>query len=217
MAENNKRKWIVLALVAALAIIVVIVIAGRAQAPAVPIVKVSREDLSSAITSNGKVEPISPFVMRAQLDTFIEKIYVVEGQNVKKGQRLLDLNVKDAQAQLAQGQAKLLTAEEALRVAKGGGQPAEAAQATGALATAVAQRDRLQRTHDALQRLIDQHAATKDELAANDVDLAKAQADVTRLTGYGFARHLVMEELRAAGGNVDQALAALFAKSFHVP
>jgi HlyD family secretion protein len=120
--------------------------------------------------------------MRAQLDTFIEKIYVVEGQNVKKGQRLLDLNVKDAEAQLAQARSRLLSAEESLRVAQGGGQPAEAAQASGALATAIAQRDRLQRTHDALQRLIEQHAATKDELAANDVDLAKAQAEVTRLT-----------------------------------
>ncbi len=119
--------------------------------------------------------------MRAQLDTFVEKIHVVEGQNVKKGQPLLELNVRDAEAQLSQARAKLLRAQENLRVAKGGGQPADAAQASGALATAVAQRDRLQRTHDALLRLIDQHAATKDELAANDLELAKAQAEVTRL------------------------------------
>jgi HlyD family secretion protein len=46
----------------------------------------------------------------------------------------------------------------------------------------VAQRDRLQRSHDGLLRLIDQHAATKDELAANDLDLTKAQSEVTRLT-----------------------------------
>ena len=34
--------------------------------------------------------------MRAQLDTFVEKVEAVEGQAVKKGQLLLELNVKDA-------------------------------------------------------------------------------------------------------------------------
>jgi DNA damage-inducible protein 1 len=43
------------------------------------------------------------------------------------------------------------------------------------------------------------------------------EADITRLTGMGFPRDKVLEELRAANGNVDQALAALFAKSFRVP
>ena len=152
-----------------------------------PVVKISaltpiRENIVASISSNGKVEPISPFVMRAQLDTFVEKIRVVEGQAVKKGQPLLELNVKDAEAQLAEARSKLLRAQNDLRVAKSGGRPDAAAQAAGALATVVAQRDRLQRSHDALLRLIEQHAATKDELAANDLELTKAQAEVTRLT-----------------------------------
>jgi HlyD family secretion protein len=152
-----------------------------------PVVKISavtpvRENIVASISSNGKVEPISPFAMRAQLDTFIEKIRVVEGQPIKKGQPLLDLNVKDAEAQLAEARSKLLRAQNDLRVARSGGRPDAAAQAAGALSTAVAQRDRLQRSHDALLRLIEQHAATKDELAANDLELTKAQAEVARLT-----------------------------------
>lgn len=161
--------------------LILIKVSGRQPVAKISAVVPVRQNVVASISSNGKVEPISPFVMRAQLDTFVEKIHVVEGQNVKKGQPLLELNVRDAEAQLAQARAKLLRAQENLRVAKGGGQPADAAQASGALATAVAQRDRLQRTHDALLRLIDQHAATKDELAANDLELAKAQAEVTRL------------------------------------
>ncbi|MGC1904229.1 MAG: efflux RND transporter periplasmic adaptor subunit [Candidatus Acidiferrum sp.] len=180
--ERHLRNRILIFLAVALVLALILIkVSGRQPVAKISAVVPVRQNVVASISSNGKVEPISPFVMRAQLDTFVEKIHVVEGQNVKKGQPLLELNVRDAEAQLAQARAKLLRAQENLRVAKGGGQPADAAQASGALATAVAQRDRLQRTHDALLRLIDQHAATKDELAANDLELAKAQAEVTRL------------------------------------
>src|SRR5690348_1700194 len=172
MDRRLRNRLLFFLLAAAILAYLLFLLSGRQPVTKLSAVVPSHENIVASISSNGKVEPISPFVMRAQLDTFVEKIYVVEGQNVKKGQRLLDLNVKDVIAQLAQARAKLLSAQEALRVANGGGAPAEAAQATGALATAIAQRDRLQRTRDALQRLIDQHAATKDEIAANDVELA---------------------------------------------
>ena len=43
------------------------------------------------------------------------------------------------------------------------------------------------------------------------------ESDIAKLVNYGFNRHQVLEELTRANGNVDQALAALFAKSFVVP
>ena len=43
------------------------------------------------------------------------------------------------------------------------------------------------------------------------------EADVKKLMDYGFTRQQVIDELTRAGGNVDQALAALFAKSFQMP
>src|SRR5262249_40935246 len=77
---------------------------------------------------------------------------------------------------------KLLHAEDDLRAAKAGGRSDEAAKVQGALSTAIANRDRLQRNHDALQRLIGEQAATKEELAANDLELGKAQSQVAQLT-----------------------------------
>ena len=182
MDRRLRNRILIFLLLAGVLTLVLIKASGRQ-----PVVKISavtpvRENIVASISSNGKVEPISPFAMRAQLDTFIEKIRVVEGQPIKKGQPLLDLNVKDAEAQLAEARSKLLRAQNDLRVARSGGRPDAAAQAAGALSTAVAQRDRLQRSHDALLRLIEQHAATKDELAANDLELTKAQAEVARLT-----------------------------------
>ncbi len=182
MDRRLRNRILIFLLLAAVTAVILIKATGRQ-----PVVKISavtpvRENIVASISSNGKVEPISPFVMRAQLDTFVEKIYVVEGQAVKKGQPLLELNVKDAEAQLAQARSKLLRAQNDLRVAKGGGRSDTAAQVSGALATAIAQRDRLQRSHDALLRLIEQHAATSDEFAANDLELTRAQSEVTRLT-----------------------------------
>ena len=157
-------------------------LSGRKPAAKISAVMPTRENLASSITSNGKVEPIEPYVMRAQLDTFVERVHAKEGQQVKKGQLLLELNVKDASAQLSEAQSKLLRAQEDLRAAKGGGRTDSAAQVAGDLAKMQAERDRLQKNHDALMRLIAQQAATQDELAANDLALGKAQAEVTRLT-----------------------------------
>jgi HlyD family secretion protein len=182
MDRRLRNRIVIFLLLAGVLALVLIKVSGRQPVAKISAVTPVRENIIASISSNGKVEPISPFVMRAQLDTFVEKIRVVEGQPVKKGQPMLELNVKDAEAQLAEARSKLLRAQNDLRVANNGGRPDAAAQAVGAVSTAVAQRDRLQRSHDALLRLIEQHAATKDELAANDVDLTKAQAEVARLT-----------------------------------
>ena len=177
--RNRILTFLALAVVVAIVLIRMI---GRQPIAKISAVTPARENVISSISSNGKVEPIAPYVMRAQLDTFVEKLYVAEGQEIKKGQLLMELNVKDAQARLAEARAKLLRAEDDLKAAQAGGRADEVARTASALATATALRDRLQRNHDALERLMAQHAATKEELAANDLELGKAQAHLRELT-----------------------------------
>lgn len=181
--DRRLRNRIVMFLVLAGIVVYLLVrLSGRQPVAKISAVTPVRENVIASISSNGKVEPIGPFVVRAQLDTFVEKISAVEGQHVRKGQVLLELNVKDAAAQFAEARSKLLRAEDDLRAAKAGGRTDEAAKTEGALATALAQRDRLQRNHEALLRLIAEQAATKEELAANDLQLATADAQVKQLT-----------------------------------
>src|SRR4029077_1696051 len=132
MAEERKR-WVGLVMGAAVVVLVVIGLASREQAPAVETAKATRETLSSTITSNGKVEPIEPHIMRAGLATFVEKVMAVEGQTVRRGQRILTLNTADARAQLAQARSDLLTAEDQRRAARAGGPADELAQIEGDL------------------------------------------------------------------------------------
>src|SRR6266404_686554 len=181
--ERKLRNRILIFLVLAAGVAYLLVrLSGRQPVAKIMAVKPVRENLVASVSSNGKVEPISPYVMRAQLDTFVEKVHVLEGQAVKKGQLLLELDVKDAAALLAQAQSRLLQAQDDLRAAQGGGRSDAAAKASGDLAKAIAEHDRVRRNHDALQRLIAQQAATKDELAANELELTKTQTDVDRLT-----------------------------------
>ena len=182
MDRRLRNRILIFLILAAVVAIVLVRLSGRQPVAKISAVSPIRENVISSISSNGKVEPIAPFVVRAQLDTFVERISAVEGQPVKKGQLLLELNVKDAAAQLAEARSKLLRAEDDLGAAKAGGRTDEAAKTEGQLAAAIALRDRLQRNHDSLERLIAQQAATKDELAMNDLDLAKAEAQVKQLT-----------------------------------
>jgi HlyD family secretion protein len=183
MDQRKLRNRILLFLVVAGIVAYVLVrLSGREPVAKIAAVMPVRDNLVSSISSNGKVEPISPFVMRAPLDTFVEKVTGVEGQQAKKGQLLLELNVRDARAQLDDAEGRLLRANDELRAAQGGGKPDEAARIAGDLAKAQGDRDRLLRNHDALERLIAKQAATRDELAANDLALSNAQAEVKRLS-----------------------------------
>lgn len=200
MDRRLRNRIVIFLVLAGVAAFVLVKISGRQPVAKISAVTPIREDLASSIDSNGKVEPIAPFIVRAQLDTFVEKVSAVEGQQVKKGQLLLQLNVNDATAQLAEARAKLLRAEDDLRSAKAGGRADDAARATGDLAKAEADRDRLQKIHDALERLIAKQAATQDELAANELALAKAKAEVERLAGAKkeFGLDLSLSTSRAA-------------------
>ena len=181
--DRRLRNRILLYLLLAGALAYVLVgLSGRKPVPKISAVTPMRENLVSSISSNGKVEPISPYVMRAQLDTFVEKVRATEGQTVKRGRVILELDVKDVAAKLSEAKGKLLRAQDDLRTAKAGGRTDDAARVAGDLAKAQAERDRLQKNQEGLQRLIKQQAATEDELAANDLALTKAQAEVTRLT-----------------------------------
>jgi HlyD family secretion protein len=200
MEKKIRNRALLFLLLAGIVAYVGVRLSGRQPVAKISAMTPMRENIASSISSNGKVEPISPHSVRAQLDTFVDKVHVSEGQNVKKGQLLLELNVKDAAAQLAQAKSKLLRAEDDLRAAKAGGRTDEAARVNGDLATALAERDRLQKNHESLQRLLMQGAATKDELASNELALMKMQSDVSRLTAakQEFARQVSLDGSRGA-------------------
>jgi HlyD family secretion protein len=182
MAENSKRKKIILTVSVALFVLVVAgAIVMRRQAPLVPVVEVGREDLNATITSNGKVEPISPAVAHAEFPTFVSRVMASEGQAVRRGQVILTLNAADIRSQLAQAHADLLTAQTDLQNARAGGTPEEVARLEGDLQAAQLEVANLERKEKALEALAAKQAATQEEVAQNQASLAKARANLQAL------------------------------------
>src|SRR6266851_2190431 len=111
----GRRLWIIV--VGAVMLIVLLVFLGRRGSTArVAVADVVRENLSSVVSTNGKVEPVTPRSFRARYPTIVERVYAVEGQQVKRGQMLFALDDSEVQADLAQARADLATQEEALTV-----------------------------------------------------------------------------------------------------
>ncbi|HEV2521165.1 MAG TPA: efflux RND transporter periplasmic adaptor subunit [Candidatus Acidoferrales bacterium] len=176
----GRRLWIVV--VSALALTAVLVfLSGRRSTARVAVADVKRESLSSVVSTNGKVEPVMPRSFRAEFPTFVNRVYAVEGQQVKRGQQLFSLDDTGVQAELSQARADLATQEEALRVAKTGGQASLVAKAAADLAKAKASRDQLRRDNDSLTTLVAQKAATPQELQEKQLQLVQAEADVQSL------------------------------------
>src|SRR5882757_9764506 len=108
MDRRLRNRLLLFLLAAGILAYVLVLLTGRQPVAKLSAVKPTRENIVSSISSNGKVEPISPYVMRAQLDTFVEKVRATEGQTVKRGRVILELDVKDVAAKLSEAKGKLL-------------------------------------------------------------------------------------------------------------
>jgi HlyD family secretion protein len=173
----GRRLWILVG--GALVLIALLVfLGGRGSTARVAVADVLRENVSSVVSTNGKVEPITPRSFRAGYPTFVDRVYVVEGQQVKRGEMLFSLDDTQVRADLAQARADLDSQEEALSVAKAGGHASQVATAAADLQKAQASRDQLRRDNESLSKLVAEKAATGEELAQNRLQLAQAESDV---------------------------------------
>jgi len=157
-------------------VIVIFQIWRTGDVPEVRATRVTRRDLSTWVTSNGKVEPIAPHVIEARVTTFVRKVFVKEGAAVKRGQRLLTLDDDDVQARLAKARGDLLSAKEELRAARSGGPPDETAQLAADIKRSDAELSQLRREAESLRRLVKKQAATREEVDRNAVALQRAEA-----------------------------------------
>jgi HlyD family secretion protein len=181
MTKRKKTKWSILALSAGLAVIVLVMLASRGQGPIVPVIKIVHGDLNAVVTSNGKVEPISPTIARAEFAGFVSHVFASEGQTVHRGQTILTLDSTDLSSQLAQAQAALLAAKTDLRNSRAGGPPETVAELQGEIEQAQVEIQNLERKHKLLLDLVAKQAATRDELAQNEANLTKARATLQTL------------------------------------
>jgi len=178
--SGNSGKSTTLALILLSVGVLVFVLAAREardRPTAISVTRATHQNLSSWITTNGKVEPLEPHTIQSQLTTFIETVALKEGQSVNRGQVLMTLNAKDLKTELAHMREQLVAAENERKIAVGGGSPEEIAQLDSDLAKTNAEIDRLRSERDSLERLYAQQAATRQEVEQAKTALSKAEAD----------------------------------------
>ena len=181
MSFLSRRVWLFVAGAALLAIGLLFYLNSRRPVPQVTLAPLTRGNLNSWITSNGKVEPVNPYALRAKFDGFVTAVPAVEGSAVRPGELLVTLDDSELRAQLDQERAQLASEEDDLRAAEAGGRANQLARVNGDLHVAEMQRDLLQRQQESLTKLAAQKAATPQEVEKNQEDLVRATADVEQL------------------------------------
>lgn len=139
---------------------------------------VQRGPIRSLISTNGKVEPVQNFEAHAPIATTVKRILVKEGDHVRKGQLLLQLDDDDIRAQAAKAQAQIKAAQANLDATKNSGTQEEILTLHAQLTKARTARDTAQHNLDALKRLQQEGAASPGEVRQAEVTLQNAQADL---------------------------------------
>jgi len=160
------------------ALVIVLVLAGlagREPRPQVQVAQATRENLLASINSNGKVEPLVPHELRAQVNTFVRRVTASEGQEVKAGQLLAELDSAEVQAEVARLRNELLAAQDELRASRAGGAAEARAKLEADLRQAEADVPRLRQELAALERLQAKQAAAQAEIDDAKLQLARAE------------------------------------------
>src|SRR5580658_6454167 len=84
------------------------------HAPAAPVVKVVRRDLSNQLEIASEFEPLQEIEVYAKVSGYIKKLYVDWGTHVKEGQILAELEIPELQQQLQQDEASARRSEQDL-------------------------------------------------------------------------------------------------------
>ncbi|MGA9307979.1 MAG: efflux RND transporter periplasmic adaptor subunit, partial [Candidatus Sulfotelmatobacter sp.] len=176
---SKRRTWLsVGAIAVALAIIPVFTRPGPLR---VRTTTVERGPIRSLISTNGKVEPIRNFEAHSPAATTVKHLFVKEGDHVRQGQLLLQLDDASLRSQAAQAQAQIKAAQADQADVDTGGTREEMLTLDAQLIKARSARDAAQRNLDALRRLQQQGAASAGEVKQAEDTLRQAQADATLL------------------------------------
>jgi len=176
----SRRRWIWLAF-ALLAVLAVLYSYLRQTPLKVRVTAVGRGAIRSVVSTNGKIEPIQNFEAHAPISTTVKLLLVKEGDHVRKGQLLLQLDDADIRTQAARAQAQVKTAQADQAAQETGGTHEEVLTISAQLIKARSARDAAQRNLDAYRRLQQQGAASPGEVRQAEDALQRAQADVTLL------------------------------------
>ena len=174
---GTRRRWIWIGAALVIAVILFASFASRDDSVPVTAAEVSRNTIRSVISTNGKIEPIENFEAHAPIGTTVKRVLVKEGEHVRKGQLLVELDAAHARSDAARALAGVRASQADMSALESGGTHEEVLSLEAELAKARVDYDRAQHNLEALQRLAQTGAASPGEVRAaqEQVDTAAAQ------------------------------------------
>ena len=171
---------------------------------------VERSTIRSVISTNGKVEPLQSFEAHAPVGTTVKKLLVKEGDRVKKGQLLAQLDDADARSQAARALAQVRASQADVNALQNGGNREEVLTLDAQLVKSRNGRNTAQRNLEALKRLQQQGAASPGEVKQAQDQLAGAEADLELVQQKQKARYSQpeVEKVEAEKAQAQSAYAA---------
>ena len=186
------------------------VVTSRLRGPAVPVVSAARRPLVQRVVASGRVLPPSRIQLGSTLTTTVKAVRVDEGDRVKAGQLLVQLDDSAEQAALAQARGGVAQAQARLRQLRGVSSPVALESVRQAELTLRQSEDRYRR----LQPLARRGAVSQADLdeATRAVELARSRQQAAAAQAAGTARagsdsQIVLSGLEQARAAQDAAQA----------
>lgn len=180
--NSNSRRWLTTAVAIIAAVVLFASFASR-RGDSVPVraATVVRDNIQSLVSTNGKVEPVQNFEAHSPIPTTVKRVLVKEGDHIKRGQLLLQLDDAEARSQAARALAQLKGAQADVNAIQQGGTQEEVLTLDAQLVKAKTARDTAQRDLNATRILQQKNLASAGEVKEAENRLQSAEADLQLL------------------------------------
>lgn len=175
------KKALVILLIAAAVVVTLAVFRKQSDAPEIAFAKVTRETISSTLSTNGKVEPIEFEDVRVETSGLVKRVFVKLGDAVRAGQTIAQLSQPGISEDLQASEARVAQARVALETLKAGGRSSEQAELESELNRLKGQRTSAQLNLESLQRLQRANAATMFEVESSRANVKDLDAQIQGL------------------------------------
>jgi HlyD family secretion protein len=176
-----RHRWLMLSAGVVAAVVLLGSFMSRGDALLVRAAPVERNTIRSIVSTNGKVEPVRNFEVHAPIGTTVKRLLVKEGDHVKKGQLMVQLNDAEARSQAAKALSQVRASQADISAIESGGNREEVLTIESQLAKAQTARDGAQRNLEAMRRLEQKGAASPGEAKQAENQLAVAESDLRLL------------------------------------
>jgi HlyD family secretion protein len=189
----------------------------------VPFAKADRQRLESTLVTNGKVEPSEWADVRAEREGLIQKVHVERGQRIAQGAPIVELDAREARADLAAAETRVAQAKAELQTARSGGTAAQRSEISSGLTRARRELELARKEVESLRRLEAKKAATSAEVREAERRVDTAELEIKALESRREAlvtnedRTLAEARLRDAEVAADTARRRVEASTIRAP